>query len=88
MDRIEEEDYNRRIKEGFKAKHSHKMVSEEQLWQLEELFCSQANIPRLYKSRRDCYNSLHKLRTEYATSYKDWEYQEINETDYKMSKKD
>lgn len=62
------------------------MVSEDELWNLEKLFCDQANLPRICKSKRDCFNSLHKLRTEYATTYKDWEYIEHNDTDFELKK--
>lgn len=84
MDRLEEEDFNQRLNDGFKAKWSHKMVTEDHLWQYEELLCSQANLPRVCKAKRDCYNSLHQLRTEYASSYKDWQYFELNENEYEL----
>lgn len=84
MDRYEKEDFDKRIKNGFKMKHSHKMVTEQHLWDYEELITKQANLPRINKAKRDCFNSLHKLRSEYAASYKNWKYNEINDEQYEL----
>ena len=84
MDRLEEDDFNQRLKDGYKARHLHKMVTEDHLWLYEELICKQAKLPRICEAKRNCFNKLHKLRREYATSYKDWKYYEFSDTDYEL----